>query len=203
MWLSVIGLLLLISFLVLLFAPCRVICRWNGGKVEIRIRFLGLSFSVWERSVFERPKANARSSLEYPDRQSKDLILDVADRFLTLVRNWEVLVRIGRVLLRFARRFRRWWRLEGSTIEITLGLGNPAQTGAAIGALAAFGGLVESRWPRLHILGHADLNAITLHSRGEIIFRISAWAPLWDVSRMLLTLPWRALWKIRRVPVYQ
>ena len=203
MWLNVFGTIVLLVILILLVAPWRILCHWSGGLVDIRIRFLGLSLSVWKRNVFERPEPRARERDTSEGTHRGDLLFEAVDRIQALINDRDILVRSGRVALRLARRFRGWWHLEKGMIELTVGLGNPAYTGLAVGALSACGGMIEARWPQVHVASYANFEMTTLHSRGEVIFRIRAWDPVRDFIRFLATLPWRGLWKMKKDCAYQ
>jgi hypothetical protein len=187
---------------VLLFAPWRVIGTWNGGLLELRLRFLGVTFVLWNRDVFERPEPDLKIHHDRRLRESGVLIDEFVGRIQAIIDHQDALVQSGRLLLRLARQFRGWWHLENSRIEFTIGLQNPAHTGMALGALSASGGMVEARWAKLRISGRADFDSLTFQSRGEVIFRIRAWDPIWDLTQAMIAAPWRSLLKFKRALVY-
>ena len=202
MWIGAIGSIVFFFLAVLLFAPCRVIGSWNGGLLELRLRFLGLTFVLWNRDVFERPEPGSKIHHDRRLRESGVLVDEFVGRIQAVIDHQDALVQSGRLLLRLARQFRGWWHLENSRIEFTIGLQNPAHTGLALGALSAIGGMIEARWAKLRISGRADFDSLTFQSRGEVIFRIRAWDPVWDLTQAMIAAPWRSLLKLKRAFVY-
>ena len=202
MWLGILGVIVLFLLAVLLFAPWRVIGRWNDGLLELHLRFLGITFLLWKHNFLERSEPAAKNHHDKSSRDSSVLVSEVVGRIQALLDHQDALVQSGRLLLRLARQFRGWWHLENSRIEFTIGLENPAHTGMALGALSAFGGIIEARWAKLRISGRADFDSMTFHSHGEVIFRIRAWDPVWDLSRTLIAAPWRSLLKLKRGLAY-
>lgn len=203
MWIIITGAIASLMALIMLFAPWRVIGRWNGGHLELSLRFLGMTFTLWKRDIFAHPVRVTKNSEARAERVNDKPIAQLIDHIQALIDNRETLLHAGRLLLRLARKFSGWWHLEESRIDITIGLGNPAHTGVAIGALSAIGGIIGSRWPKLRIQGLANFDSLTLHSRGEVIVRIRAWDPVWDIIKIVAAAPWRGLWKLRRELAYQ
>jgi hypothetical protein len=196
MWFIIISLALLLLLTVLLFAPWRVVCQWDGGSVVIRLRFLGIAFPIWRNNVFARSKPAA-------DSRKTRWVTELVERLEAVFDHRDTLVESGRVAMHLARRFAGWWHLEASRVEITLGLGNPAHTGMALGALSAVAGMIAGKWPQVHIYGRANFDSRALSSRGEVIIRIRAWDPVWDIIRTLPSVPWRGLLKLKRKIAYQ
>lgn len=203
MWISIIGVIALLLIPTVLFAPVRVIGSWNGGLLELRLRFLGFTYMVWRRNIFDRPKPQSRGRIQGAEPQGSDRVIDFVDRIEALIGHRDVLMRSGRLLMQLAREFSGWWHLEESHIDITFGLGNPAHTGMALGAISTFGGMLQARWPKLRIIGHANFDTMTLTSRGEVIFRIRMWDPVLDITQKLVRAPWLGLRKLKRDLAYQ
>ncbi len=196
MWFIAISSTALSLLLIVLFAPWRVVCRWDGGNVNIRLRFLGMSVPIWKRNVFDRARHRAESD-------KGNWASELVDRIEAVIDHKDTLMESGRIAVRLARRFAGWWHLEASRVEITLGLGNPAHTGMALGALSAFAGTIAGRWPHIQIYARANFDSLVLSSRGEVIIKIRAWDPVWDIIRTLPSVPWRGLWKLKRSVAYQ
>lgn len=202
MWFGIIAAFVLVVLLVLLLAPWRVVCRWNGGLVELYVRFLGMSFTFWKGNIFERSEPEPKRRSARSDKDDRASVSEFIDRIQALIDHRDVLVHTGRLLLQFARRLSGWWHLDHSRIEVVFGLGNPAHTGMALGALSALGGIIGAQWPMMQFAAHPDFDNATLLSRGEVIFRIRAWDPVWDILCALVKAPWRGLWKLKRDLVY-
>lgn len=204
MWIIAAVSVVFIIVIALLAVPWRVICSWSGGLVEVRLRFLGLSRTVWKVDLFEHTSTDDRAA---PERELLEhlgaLLGKIVDRIEALFEHRDVLVRAGRAGLQLARRFRHWWRLDRGTIELSFGLKNPAHTGMAHGALSAVSGMIGARWPQVCVISLPDFDTQSFGSRGELVFSIRAWDPVKDLVRFAATLPWRGLLRLKRILVYQ
>jgi hypothetical protein len=204
MWLGLTAIIISTIVIVLLTVRWRVICSWNGGLVQVRIRFLGLSRTVWKVDVFEHTSkdTDADPESELLDRLS-EVLGRIVDRVEALFEHQEVIMNSGRAGLKLARRFRHWWRLDRGTIELSFGLKNPAHTGMTHGAISAMSGMVGARWPQIQVVSLPDFDKTTLDSRGELVFSIRAWDPVKDLVRFAATLPWRGLLRLKQSLLFQ
>lgn len=204
MLISLFGFAICLIIIALLAVRWRVVCRWNGGFVEVHLRFLGLSRRVWSVDLFEHTAIDNSTGLQEEQLEKLGAILGrLVDRIEALIEHREVVVRAGRAGLRLARRFRHWWRLDRGTIELTFGLKNPAHTGMTHGALSAVSGVVGAKWPQIQVVSRPDFDTQKFDSRGEIVFSIRAWDPVKDLVRFAATLPWRGLLRLKQSLVYQ
>lgn len=202
MWTILFGSLAVLVMAALLLMPIRIVLSWSGGLVQSRLRFLGASYRMWERDLFARAARQEAGQRRDTTKELDDGLLLLAQNLLGMIDHRDTLMEAVRAILKLAGESRKWWRFEQGRIDVALGVGNPALTGMAHGALAALGGILTARWPQLTVSSNPDFQRWTFASSGELIFRARAWDVLWHVLCLVATLPWRNLWKMKRDLAY-
>lgn len=183
----------------ILFSPLRVVLWYQSGVVRVRIRLWGMSVSVGSHDLFAREFDQSDTGRTKPDTG----FFRTMAKLESLTKNWSTIKQTKSVAMRLARRFWQWCHLEHGRIDITIGTGNPAYTGMIHGAIWALGGMITARWAQIRVYSHADFDTTAADLTGEVTFRIRLWDPLWDIIRLLATLPWRGLLKLRKDLAYR
>jgi hypothetical protein len=202
MWTILFGSLAVLALVTLLLMPIRLVLSWSGGLVQSGLRFLGISYRMWERDLFAQTARQEEGERRDTTKGKGDGLLILAENLLSMIDHRDTLMEAVRAILKLAGESRKWWRFEQGRIDVAFGIGSPALTGMAHGALAALGGILTSRWPQLTVSSNPDFQRWTFASSGELIFRARAWDVLWHVLCLVATIPWRNLWKMKRDLAY-
>jgi hypothetical protein len=202
---------LLVIILVPLLAPVRirmtvtpeasrVRTQWMLQYVEYQFPERVQVFGFWRWVLYQRPLRLRKPRKKKPRVEKKEPEKDVALSTRARVA-WYYRVIIRRTLLiavRFVGRVLRSFHLQEARMAMTIGLSDPARTGMLTGLWYAVQPAVRQRFRRVKLTLTPDFNRSIMRVDGFIKLRLIPVEPVFHLARVLGTLPWRGLWKLKK-----
>ena len=210
----------LILLALLLVAPLRLRFLWGEKKKTLAFRYLGLSVEYDFADKCHRVRllglTLAHSSWpkgsEADQRRGSEESADTAQARTSRATQIRCLLAKARhlwsyraalrqtalVIVRFLGRVTRAWRLERAKVSVVAGFGDPAQTGMATGWFYSIWSALGPRFPRVQVAWNPCFEQGKLTVDAEVILRVLPVELVYHATTALASLPWRALWKLRR-----
>lgn len=219
-WIGLILAGVVVFFALLLVAPLRLRFLWGERQKSLAFRYIGWSvdydfadkcrrirFLNWTLASTRWPKESEgdhqrvgqESAHEAQGRTSGARRTRL---FLGQARHlWNYRAALRRavlVIVRFLGRMIRAWHLERARVSVHAGFSNPAQTGMATGWFYSIWSALAPRFPRVLVSWNPCFEQRKLTVNADVILRVLPVQLVYHAATALASLPWRALWKLRR-----
>lgn len=169
--------------------PVDLICVLGGHSLQIKVRWLGLTFGT--RANRPKPPQERPATPHKPDRE----------RHFQPGVFWhhrQTLQDVIWAALDLTRRLARSWTLRSGQVSLRVGTGDPAATGMLYGGLMAALGVLSRQWPQVQVDCQACFDKRIMELNGQFDFRSRPGILAGHLIRTAFRLPWRGLWHLRR-----
>lgn len=102
------------------------------------------------------------------------------------------------VLVRLSGRLIRAWHVEHADVRLTVGLGDPAQTGMATGWFSAVWPALRPTFPAWDVSWEPNFEKRLARADVRVVLRLIPARAVYHLCQAFVSLPWRGLWGLRK-----